>query len=270
MIMACIVASRLLLGGFLFYRVISRKSDGRFDEVRTKFWSFFAFWTFQLIWCWGVSLNAIFALTDEQNPPLGPSDYVGVVLFAVALVLQTGADLQKNAFRQNPENKGIPCTKWFWAVSRHPNYFGEMLQWWMIFLLSAPVLWKSADQWGWVTVISPVLTMLILLFLSGMPTAEGKALERFYKSEKGRPIIEDYMESVPPIIPFVPVLYRLFPRWLKMLICFEFPMYQYSPSSDEEGDPEGGAGTGGRMHGVSGAPGQQQLMSPGSDDKRSS
>ena len=36
------------LGGFLFYRVLKTGKDGRFDEMRSKFFSFGAFWTFQL------------------------------------------------------------------------------------------------------------------------------------------------------------------------------------------------------------------------------
>jgi steroid 5-alpha reductase family enzyme len=44
------------LGGFLLYRVILRGKDARFDEMRSKFWSFLGFWIFQIVWVWVVHL----------------------------------------------------------------------------------------------------------------------------------------------------------------------------------------------------------------------
>ena len=43
---------------------------------------------------------------------------------------------------------------------------------WGVFLIGVPVF-SAASSWGFATVVSPVLTMTLLLFLSGMPTAEG-------------------------------------------------------------------------------------------------
>jgi steroid 5-alpha reductase family enzyme len=46
----------LRLGFFLLQRVLQRGHDARFDEMRSKFWSFLGFWIFQIIWIWVVSL----------------------------------------------------------------------------------------------------------------------------------------------------------------------------------------------------------------------
>lgn len=58
-----------------------------------------------------------------------------------------------------------------WSISRHPNYFGEILVWWGVFLLGVSVF--SDGQWT--AVLSPLFTMAILLFLSGLPLLEKSA-----------------------------------------------------------------------------------------------
>lgn len=58
---------------------------------------------------------------------------------AVGFVVQFWADMHKHRFRGNPANKGKLCRGGVWSWSRHPNYFGEMLLWWGIFVCCTPV-----------------------------------------------------------------------------------------------------------------------------------
>lgn len=62
-----------------------------------------------------------------------------------------------------------------WKASRHPNYFGEILVWFGIFIMSTSILRDGQ----WAAVLSPLFTMAILLFLSGIPLLEKKADERY-------------------------------------------------------------------------------------------
>ena len=82
----------------------------------------------------------------------------------------------------DPANKLKICKRGFWAYSRHPNYYGEILMFWGMFISGIPVWLKEGEMNlasdGWVTILSPVFTMFVLLFLSGVPIAEGKALKR--------------------------------------------------------------------------------------------
>jgi steroid 5-alpha reductase family enzyme len=55
-----------------------------------------------------------------------------------------------------------------WRYSRHPNYFGEALLWWGIFIIACGI------EYGWITIFSPVIITLSLRFLSGVPFPENK------------------------------------------------------------------------------------------------
>ena len=58
-----------------------------------------------------------------------------------------------------------------WKYARYPNYGGEILQWWGLWLLSIAVL----SGGYWVCIISPLFLMCLLLFVSGVPLQEKQA-----------------------------------------------------------------------------------------------
>eukprot|EP00756_Hemistasia_phaeocysticola_P045369 Hpha_TRINITY_DN19123_c0_g1::TRINITY_DN19123_c0_g1_i1::g.94887::m.94887 len=228
------IVSRLWLAGFLLYRVCKRGKDDRFDEMRENPIAFLIFWIFQMFWCWTVSLPLIWLNTtpDDYDPSWDYRDYIGFSMIGVGTLFEVVSDLQKNAFRNDPANKGKVCDSGLWYISRHPNYFGEILLCWGIFVINSRVF--EDNQVGWFTILGPLFTMVILLFGSGIPTGEGKSLERWYRTPESAEIYENYRNRTPPLIPFIPGLYEMMPKALKQLICFEFPLYEYPKP---EGDP---------------------------------
>lgn len=120
------------LAGFLFFRILKTGHDERFNELRSKFLSFLGFWIFQMLWVWIVSLPVTLlnspAVTRYDEVPFGTGrDIAGAVLFVVGFAMETVSDAQKYVFRSTHDGKAV-CNGGLFAISRHPNYFGEIIQ----------------------------------------------------------------------------------------------------------------------------------------------
>ena len=78
-----------------------------------------------------------------------------------------------------------------WAYTRHPNYFGEFLIWWGIFLITL----STPNSW-W-TVVSPVIITLVLLKMTGIPLTEETMKAK-------RPEYVDYIKRTSAFFPLPP------------------------------------------------------------------
>jgi len=228
-----ICVSRMELALFLFYRVIKRKGDARFDERREKFWVFLGFWVFQIFWVYLCTMPVFWANTVAANPDLTWVDFVGWVMWTFGFGIQVISDFQKFAFRNNPDNKMKVCDRGLWKYSRHPNYYGEMLIWWGIFVSTIPLWILDDEHSGFATILSPIFTMTILLFLSGIPEAEGSNLKRYYTNgEDVKNEYEGYRNQTAPVILFPNFLYKVLPQWIQCCCCCEYQRYKYQSSGE--------------------------------------
>ncbi|HET7629739.1 MAG TPA: DUF1295 domain-containing protein, partial [Candidatus Saccharimonadales bacterium] len=96
----------------------------------------------------------------------------GGLVWLVGLSLESIGDRQLRHFMSNPDNKGKIMNRGLWRYSRHPNYFGELTQWWGIFIiaLAAPL--------GWIGFIGPLVLTLLILFVSGIPLSEKRQAKK--------------------------------------------------------------------------------------------
>ena len=117
---------------------------------------------------------------------------VGGGLFVVGYLLEIIADGQLWTFRRRLENRGRVLKTGLWRFSRHPNYLGEILIWWGVFI----VVVTNAQPIGWVTILSPLLVTFRLLFVSGIP-----AVERRLQDNKE---YRAYREATSVLIPLPP------------------------------------------------------------------
>jgi steroid 5-alpha reductase family enzyme len=243
LVTACLCVARLELALYLFYRVLKRGKDARFDEMRSQFIPFLIFWIFQIIWVWLVSLPVIFVNSEISLAPLAlfsdGRDIFGLVLFLVGFLTQVVSDFQKDAYRANPANKDHVCDVGVWKYSRHPNFFGEIAMWWGIIAMASPQLDASSSKWGWVVVLSPLFTMLILLYGSGIPTAEGNNQLRFMKTPEAKAIYEAYRWRTSPLIPLPNFFYARIPLLVKRWLLFELERYEVDINLEDqkEGTP---------------------------------
>lgn len=114
-------------------------------------------------------------------------DAIGLAAWLVGFFFESVGDHQLKTFLKDPKNKGKIMDQGLWAYSRHPNYFGEALQWWGIFLFSASL------PYGFFMMISPILITFLLVFVSGVPLLE--------KKYAGRPDFEAYKKKTSMFFP---------------------------------------------------------------------
>jgi len=111
----------------------------------------------------------------------------GILIYLIGLTIETIADRQLKSHVTNPNKKGTLIDTGLWKYSRHPNYFGESVVWWGIYLTSVSL---GAPLW---TVLSPILITLLVRYVSGVPMLE-KRLTRY-------PGYEEYVRKTSIFIP---------------------------------------------------------------------
>jgi steroid 5-alpha reductase family enzyme len=245
-----IVATVLFLGSrswlliFLGWRAHERKGDSRFDGVKDKAGMFLLFWMVQAIWVYLISLptiyiNSIFTINDRvssSSQSLSVYNTVILVLFAGAIAIEIMADIQKAVWVRQGREGGF-CTVGVWNYSRHPNYFGEILQWCCSFLLILPILLEHPSFYGWSCILSPIFTCLILLYAggTGLTNAEGKGLKRYYENQNIIDNYKAYRANTSILVPMVG--YASLPTWIKRTLLFEWKRYEYyTPSVNNKKD----------------------------------
>ncbi|KAH0875816.1 hypothetical protein HID58_073178 [Brassica napus] len=156
-----VVVWGLRLGTFLLMRILQWGEDRRFDEMRQNLVKLIVFWTFQAVWVWTVSLPLTVVNASDGGGSFKPADVIGWTMWVFGFLIEAAADQQKLSFKSAPENRGKWCDAGLWRYSRHPNYFGEMLLWWGIFVATSPVL-EGAE---YLVIFGPVFLTFPLVLL---------------------------------------------------------------------------------------------------------
>lgn len=133
----------------------------------------------------------IITINSSANTQLHLIDFLGLVLWLIGFTFEVIGDRQLAQFLKNPANRGLILQTGLWRYTRHPNYFGESLMWWGIFVIALSV------PYGFATIISPLLITYLLVYVSGVPLAE-KQLE----SNKA---FADYKKKTSAFIPWFPL-----------------------------------------------------------------
>jgi steroid 5-alpha reductase family enzyme len=184
------------LGTYLFRRILRMKVDHRFDGMRDKPLRFARFWLLQAITVAVVILPTSYLLDRSDAPGFGAWAIAGTAVWLAGLLVEAAADAQKSAFRARDANRGRFIATGLWRYSRHPNYFGEILVWWGLFVYAVPFL----DGAAFAVVVGPVFITLLLLFVSGIPPLERSAEEKY----GGDPAYREYKRRTSILVPLPP------------------------------------------------------------------
>ena len=191
---ALIAIWAIRLGSFLFQRVKRDGKDRRFDEIKTKFFRYMFTWTLG----GGRVINKMTAglavITSANQVALDGFFYVGLALWILGFGIEVAADRQKTKFRRKAENKEKFISEGLWSLSRHPNYFGEIVLWLGIAVIAVPTL----VGWQYVTLISPIFVTFLLIKVSGVKLLEKSGMQRWGDD----PAYRNYVASTPSLVPF--------------------------------------------------------------------
>eukprot|EP00051_Salpingoeca_urceolata_P005642 m.75319 g.75319 ORF g.75319 m.75319 type:complete len:254 (+) comp14476_c1_seq2:412-1173(+) len=182
------------LGSFLFKRVLKSGTDRRFNKARTNPPLFAFYWLLQGVWVFA-SLYPTLILLGKRAPVVNNVAYAGWALWVIGFLFEAVADKQKTNFRAKPENKGRYITQGLWSISRHPNYFGEIVLWLGLWLASLP----SLSGWEHTAVVSPAFVAGLLIKVSGIPILERHAQKKW----GGEKAFQDYVRTTAKLIPYV-------------------------------------------------------------------
>lgn len=184
------------IGMYLFIRINKTGKDKRFDGMRENFWRFSGFWLIQAITVWAVLIgSSLFFIGGSK--PITAFMVVGIVLWLIGLVVEAVSDWQKFQFIQDKKNKDKWIQSGIWKYSRHPNYFGEILVWFGVYVFVVSGLTGAEQLFA---MASPLFITFMLLFVSGVPLLEKSADAKWGKDAA----YKKYKKSTSILVPFPP------------------------------------------------------------------
>jgi steroid 5-alpha reductase family enzyme len=187
----------LRLCAHLSWRNWGKGEDPRYGSWRkaagNQFWivSLFKVFLLQALFLWVIALTIQFAQLSPTPAHLTGLDVLGSIIWMIGFVFESISDWQLARFKADKNNAGKVMDRGLWAYSRHPNYFGECLIWWGIFLIAL----STRDSW-W-TVVSPIVITVVLLKMTGIPLTEKTIVNT-------RPGYREYTKRTSAFFPWFP------------------------------------------------------------------
>ncbi len=134
-------------------------------------------------------------MAQDFSTPYNWTIFVGFGLCIIGVLFEIISDRQLHTFRKKyPSGTGVIETG-IWSYSRHPNYYGEILFWWGIFVFG------NAFSGLNYLLFAPIAMTAMFMFAS-IPWIEIKIL-------RTRPQYKDYQKRVHILFPEITILRRL-------------------------------------------------------------
>lgn len=190
-----VVLWAIRLGLYLFTRKLRHSQDSR-QTVPPRRRKFFLIWTLQALRTLVTLFPTLILNTSTwADLPLGVRDLTGWLLWLVGFVLETVADHQKATFQADPKNESHFIRTGLWSVSRHPNYFGEILLWLGLYLSASSVFRRTE----YLCVLCPITDLLLITRVTGVPKLEQAAFRKWGND----PAYHEYLRSTAVLVPFL-------------------------------------------------------------------
>lgn len=152
----------LRLAGYLARRNLGKGEDFRYRAMRRKHGERFAVVSLYTVF----GLQGILMFVVSLPVTLGQRDidsgagfftFLGFLVWAVGLYFEAVGDSQLAKFKRDPRNEGLIMDQGLWALTRHPNYFGDCLVWWGLAIVGSR---QGAGAWAFLGAL--VMTVLLV------------------------------------------------------------------------------------------------------------
>lgn len=183
----------LRLAGYLAKRNLGKGEDFRYKAMRRKHGERFAIVSLYTVFGLQGALMFVVSLPvtmgqRDTSAGAGFVVFVGFVVWAIGIYFEAVGDAQLARFKRDPRNEGQIMDQGLWALTRHPNYFGDALVWWGLAIVGSS---QGAGVWAFLG--AGVMTVL-LVRVSG-----AAMLDRLLAKRK--PGYAEYMARTSGFIP---------------------------------------------------------------------
>lgn len=129
----------------------------------------------------------LFVIKNNPTPTL--MTFIGALIIVLSSLFQLISDEQMKRFKKRTQGEKLCIEEGLWKYSRHPNYFGEVMIWWGVYIIYLSMV-KTID----IMIVSPIMMTSLFLFIS-IPWMEKKIILT-------RPEYKDYQHRVSMLVPF--------------------------------------------------------------------
>jgi steroid 5-alpha reductase family enzyme len=185
----------LRLAIHIFIRNRKKAEDYRYEEWRQQWGKYFYIRSYlQIFLLQGLLMliisMPIILIMSVKNDGFNIINILGILIWFIGFLVESTADKQLADFIKNPTNKGKIMMDGLWHYSRHPNYFGEVTQWWGLFIMAVTL------PFGTIGILGPLMITFLILKVSGVPLLEKKYI--------GNVDYEKYKKKTSVFVPWFP------------------------------------------------------------------
>ncbi len=193
LLVAMVTVWGVRLAAYLAKRTLGKGEDFRYKAMRRKHGERFPLVSLYTVFGLQGALMFVVSLPvslgqRDTDAGAGFVALAGFVVWAIGLYFEVVGDAQLARFKRDPRNEGLVMDQGLWALTRHPNYFGDCLVWWGLAIVASA---QGAGLWAFLGAL--VMTVL-LVRVSG-----AAMLDRLLAKRK--PGYAEYMARTSGFIP---------------------------------------------------------------------